>query len=535
MSGCLGEVEDPKNTRDDFERPRGTDPTPETRCVELPPQETGIRLLRNDEIRAVLLGSFGEALFAEVEGSFALLGDDAIIDSIRGVERHATDNHALFLAQITQAIALRVDAQHDSGELTGCDIMEDACFERLVQKWSAPLYRRPLTAEEAAELREIHNDESIGAVAAFLLLSPSSLFLMDLGGEAADDVFAVIPEERAAAISFALIGQPPSAEFVTAVTRAGDDYDALVDAARALDEEALTTKVDELLTFYLGPRAFPRVNAPDDLLDGLPRDGLSEEMRGELVRFLADVTAHEGNQFERLMTSTLAFPETDRVAALYGLDAAHPEGIEVPDRPGVVLRAAMLSEGQHDTSPILRGLFVMERMLCRHLGLPDPEAVQARLAEVNTDARTQSTRERIQIVTGAPQCATCHDAINPFGYALEAFDPLGRPRDREVVYEDHEPVAEHEIDTAVVLPNGEEVSGAEEMAWSVAGDEDAANCFAERAVEQVRLRSAERGDLCTQRAARLALTGERASLADALIAATVTHALRDRVAPEETP
>ena len=88
----------------------------------------------------------------------------------------------------------------------------------------------------------------------------------------------------------------------------------------------------------------------------------------------------------------------------------------------------MAGMGKYDTtSPILRGIFVRDRLLCQPLP-PPPDDVDFTPPELDPDA---TTREKFEEHTKNPACQGCHAIINPLGFTLERFDAVGRYRDRE--------------------------------------------------------------------------------------------------------
>jgi hypothetical protein len=79
-----------------------------------------------------------------------------------------------------------------------------------------------------------------------------------------------------------------------------------------------------------------------------------------------------------------------------------------------------------DSSPIARGKFVRERILCQTLPAPPPNVPPA--PKANPMA---TTRERFAQHTASPECAGCHRLIDPVGFGFEGFDGGGRSRDTE--------------------------------------------------------------------------------------------------------
>ena len=475
-------------------------------------------------MRSVLKAAFGD-LSKQAEQAFDLLGNDELL-SVEGYEPLPTAAHAQFSVQLAERLGAALDADPSLGGdvcLTS-DALSQACLDAAISRWSFPIFHRALSPLELEGYRQVAREEGIGQVVAELLLSPEMLLLIELGGEVGtDSQLAATQEERAAQLAFSLTGGPPDeAWFQRFMAAAGSEESERMAAIELTQTSGFEARIRELFSLYLGIRSQPRVQAFEGLLRGLEPRALEREMRAELERFQEHVLSSSGNQFAELLTSPLAFPEGE-LAELLGVAAA-PLGVELSERPGILLRAATLSDGQNHTSPILRGLFVLEQFLCVELPTPDPNLVQERLSEVTTDRLKQTTRERVDAVTQSPACAACHGVINSFGFALEGFDAIGRARELELVFDEAgEVVAEHAVDVAVdvaTLPT-QSVTSAAELAFAIAADPRSAECFARRALQLVQL--AEHTDSCALERSTEALTADNAELGVALLESAVSR------------
>jgi len=120
----------------------------------------------------------------------------------------------------------------------------------------------------------------------------------------------------------------------------------------------------------------------------------------------------------------------DRLARHYGI-----EGVEGPElrkvklppdshRGGVLTMAAVLKVTANGTvtSPVLRGAWLHDRIMGQPLQLPSDLMVPA----VEPDIRgALNIRDQLAKHRTVAQCASCHQKIDPFGFALENFDPIG--------------------------------------------------------------------------------------------------------------
>ena len=125
------------------------------------------------------------------------------------------------------------------------------------------------------------------------------------------------------------------------------------------------------------------------------------------------------------------------------------DGLRASGRGGILAFASTLAKqsGASRTSPILRGNWLSEVVLGEKLPRP-PKGVP-----VLPDEAPQGLTERqlIERHSSDAQCAKCHERIDPFGFALEGFDAIGRARSKDA--------AGLAIDTRVKLSDGTAFEG----------------------------------------------------------------------------
>ena len=101
------------------------------------------------------------------------------------------------------------------------------------------------------------------------------------------------------------------------------------------------------------------------------------------------------------------------------------------------------------SSPVLRGIWVQEKFLGVELPPPPPDVPSL---DGETEAEPATLRARLERHRADAACATCHDRIDPLGFALENFDELGRWRDAD---------EGGPIDAAAAMPDGTSFEGIE--------------------------------------------------------------------------
>jgi Protein of unknown function (DUF1588)/Protein of unknown function (DUF1585) len=106
------------------------------------------------------------------------------------------------------------------------------------------------------------------------------------------------------------------------------------------------------------------------------------------------------------------------------------------------------------TSPVLRGAWVMERIMGTPPTQPPP-GVSTNL-DVPLGQKVTTVRARLELHRAAKSCSQCHGVIDPIGLAMENFDVIGTWRDQDVA-------ANAPIDASTTLPSGVHVSGPIEL------------------------------------------------------------------------
>jgi hypothetical protein len=128
--------------------------------------------------------------------------------------------------------------------------------------------------------------------------------------------------------------------------------------------------------------------------------------------------------------------------------------VELPDeyrhRGGLLGMGGVLAVSSYPgrSSPVLRGAWVLEKML--GVELPPPPPNVPALEDSVEAAEASTLRQRLERHREDASCASCHDRIDPIGFALENFDEIGAWRERD---------AGGAIDAVAKLPNGEQIEG----------------------------------------------------------------------------
>ncbi len=162
--------------------------------------------------------------------------------------------------------------------------------------------------------------------------------------------------------------------------------------------------------------------------DSIVQQSMLDETHAFLQTML-DEDLHVG----RLIDADFTYLNS-RLARYYGIDGVAGDDLQrialEPEhqRGGLLTHGAILKVTANGTttSPVIRGLWVSERLLGVHVP-PPPENVPA----IEPDIRgAKSIREMLAKHRADESCASCHVKIDPPGFALENFDPAGKWRDK---------------------------------------------------------------------------------------------------------
>lgn len=259
----------------------------------------------------------------------------------------------------------------------------------------------------------------------------------------------------ASRLSYFLWGTMPDGELfaVAAAGRLNDDDELRAQVARMLRDPRAEAMGRLFANQWLGITQLGETTRPD--AERFPEfdDALAESMKAEAALFFHRVMAEDRPLLE-LIDADYTFVDR-RLADHYGITGVRGPGmqrVQLADagRGGVLGMAAVLTATSHPlrTSPVLRGTWVLERILGDHVPPPPPDA--GVLPEDDAPVDGLTLRDRLEAHRKNPDCASCHARIDPIGFGLENYDPLGRWR---------ADLHGMPIDAVGVLPSGETFDG----------------------------------------------------------------------------
>ena len=413
-----------------------------------------------------------------------------------------------------------------------------ACGHAFLSSFAARAFRRPLTDAELTPLNTLFDAGNAQSYAKGIELSIQAVLQSPQFLYRVDSLRAPTPEsgaialggyELAARLAFTLWGSVPDAELLSAA-QGGQ----LVTAAD-VEREARRLLADQRAHDIV--RDFSEQWLELSRLDGAARDGtdvdvnvLNTSLRLSLTNFLDATYFGPEGSFQRLFTDPTVWVN-GTLAPLYG---AHPPVVgdflaqALPEpRAGLLTQPALLTLLSHadQTAPVIRGVFVRERILCLPVAPPPPNV---NAVPPDPDP-TATTRERFRQHTEQAACSGCHALIDGIGFGFERYDQLGRYRAVENgldVDESGEVLASN--DATLDGP----FAGAAELAARIAASPSARDCLAANWYTYTFGRQMQPEDACSLAQLKQRFASSGGDLKELLVGLTQTDSFLYRPAME---
>jgi len=541
---CSGSIFDPP--RSGAEPPPDTPPDPsgggipvgpppilnaEDVCTETPSVAIApVRRLTRDEYDATVL---------------ELLGDDSAParafppdENLFGFPIGAAISTTLADRYLEAAEALAARAVANLGALLPCDPAatgQDACARDFIRTFGARAYRRPLTTDEEDELFAVYEgakpldgfQASIELVVSTVLFSPRFLYRVELGdvaGATPGAVVALGDYEIASRLSYFLWGSMPDAALFDAAASGALGQPADIDA-QARRMLADPRAHDALPRFFDGLLDLESVAAVTKDPEVFPEfdDALARSMVEDARRFGSWVLWDSDAKLDTLFRSPVAFVD-ERLAAVYGAPGITGTAftrveLDPSERAGILTRPAVMAlySKPYQTSPVHRGRFVRERLLCHTLANP-PDGLVVTAPDPDLSA---TTRERYAEHASDPVCASCHRLTDPIGFGFENYDAIGRYQ----ATDDGFPVDASGTIVETRDADGDFV-GAIELADRLARSEQVRDCVATQWMRYALGRVETRDDDCSRARLYESFEASGRDMRELLIAITQSDAFR---------
>jgi hypothetical protein len=426
---------------EDAGEPDVTEPDPVEVCAV---EATPMRRLSHFEYRNTLRDLFPEIPLPSME-----LPDDN--------RPHEFDNDANAMLPSAALLEGYTKIARDIVEALGQDILAlspcqmeqetpeevDRCGRQFVLTQGQRLFRRPLDEAQVEAYTALMRADIEGATylhrlqltLQLMLTAPEFLYRMERPvGEVEPGQQAQLDGwSRASRLSYFLWGTTPDDELMAAAA----DGSLMTPEGMQLHAERLANdpRAREVFShFHAQWLDYDRIHHVTKREDDAFTPELRQAMYEQAEIFVDQVLFDEDGGLAELLTSDTTYVNAE-LARLYGLEppAEGWEQVAGPQRSGLLTQPLFLASRAHPDkpSPVLRGTFVLERVLCIDFGPPPANAEAAAASAEDLLEGPLTNRQTYELITSDSQCSSCHNMINPIGAAFENYDTMGRYRTHE--------------------------------------------------------------------------------------------------------
>ena len=354
---------------------------------------------------------------------------------------------------------------------------EEACAGKIVSALSHRAYRRPVSEEDVSILLGFYKEnrsegsfeDGIRGAIERILLDPEFLFRFETDPESmtADTAYRISDLELASRLSFFLWSSIPDDELLNLAEQDVLQEPVVLEqqVRRMLEDSRSKALMTNFPGQWLLLRNLPSYS-PDPEVFPYFDDNLREALQRETELFFESLL-REDRPIPDLLMADYTFVN-ERLAAHYGIPNIYGSRfrrvtLTDKNRRGLLGHGSILTATSYAnrTAPTLRGKWILDNIL----GAPPPAAPPdiPELKENASGDQALTMRERMEEHRANPACASCHNQMDPLGFALENFDGIGGWRDKD---------GGSTIDPSGLLPGGEKFQGPAELREVLFGKRD---------------------------------------------------------------
>jgi mono/diheme cytochrome c family protein len=359
------------------------------------------------------------------------------------------------------------------------------CARKILENFALRAYRRPLKGDEVdrlvgfvtqAEAQGDSFERGLQLALQAILVSPHFLFRIELDPQPnnPDAVHAVNDFELASRLSYFLWSSMPDEELFQLAKQGTLHKEESLEAQvrRMLKDPKSRSLVDNFAGQWLQLRSLKSAS-PDPALFPIFDDSLRSAMLKESALFFAAIM-NEDRSILDFLDADFTFVN-ERLARHYGMPGIKGEklqrvGLTGDQRGGILTQAAILTVTSNPTrtSPVKRGKWILENILGTPPAPPPPDVPELKEGQ----ELTGTLRQRMVQHRANPNCAVCHERMDPLGFGFENYDAVGAWRTQD---------GKFPIDPSGTLPDGRSFKGPKELkAILKSKEKEFRRCFAEK-------------------------------------------------------
>lgn len=306
---------------------------------------------------------------------------------------------------------------------------------QVLTAFAGKAFRRPVPQREVSHQIEFVRQQMAAGVSkqaaikqglTAILTSPRFLFLDE--GDPAES--GPLDEyQLASRLSYALWSSTPDDHLrqLAADGRLGSAKTLAAEIDRLIDDQRSTAFVEHFTDAWLHLYKIGSMPPGDKQFPTYYRGRLEPAMKKETRLFIADALKHN-RPLKQLINSRSTFVNGS-LARHYGMTNVTGNTFQKVSFPADNRRAGLLGHASVltatangvETSPVVRGVWLLENILGTPPSPPPPD-----VPPIEPDTRGASTiREQLAKHRSVAACADCHAKIDPWGFALEFYDPIG--------------------------------------------------------------------------------------------------------------
>lgn len=353
----------------------------------------------------------------------------------------------------------------------------------ILKRFASSAFRKPASEEKVDILLDLVSKKFESGTSAFealkigfraVLCSPDFLYLQE--GDGLLDDYAL-----ATRLSYFLWSTNPDAELIKLAEKGQLSNPKVLrkQTLRLLRDDRSKAFTEQFTSRWLELYKIGTMPPSDKDFKTYYVDGLEHSMRRETQTFFRYLL-EKNLPITEFLDSDFTFVDGG-LARLYGIEGVNgPEMQKVslksdPHRGGLLGHASILTASANgiDTSPVIRGIWVLENILGTPPAPPPPD-----VEPLEPDIRGATTiRDQLDKHREVETCYECHRKIDPLGFALENYNPIGGWRDHYPRGSQEGP----EIDASGQMPNGQEFTGFDDFKSILMGRQDQfARCLTEK-------------------------------------------------------